>query len=131
MDRCISAGISGALLSAFISLFSPVYLYFIPSFVAAVLFIYASRLQTTREGLVTSLMTSVLGDGIFNTINNGAYFFSTSEPYALTVDIWVVLTPAISAFFALLAGYVGVRLASRLKPTREMPPSLPPPLPPV
>ena len=127
MDRCVNAGISGALLSLFINLFSPVYLYFIPSFLAAVLFIYVSRLRTTREGLVASLMTFVLSDGIFNTLNNAIYYFTTSEPYILNVDIGIVVSPILSAFFAVLAGYIGVRLVGRVKPTQEMPqPQMPP-----
>jgi ABC-type glycerol-3-phosphate transport system permease component len=133
MDRCVNAGISGALLSLFINVFSPVYLYFIPSFVAAVVFIYVSRLRTTREGLVTSLMTFVLGDGIFNTLNNAIYYLTTSEPYVFSVDIVVVVSPILSAFFAVLAGYIGARLVGRVRPTQEMPqPPMPPqPIPPV
>jgi len=131
MDRCVNAGISGALLSVFFSLFLgfilPVYLYFLPSFLAAIFAIYVSRLGTTREGLVTSLMTFVLGDGVFNTLNNAIYYFTTSEPYILNVDIGVVVLPILSAFFAVLAGYIGVRLVGKVKPTQDMPqPQMPP-----
>ena len=126
MDRCVNAGISGALLSLFINLFSPVNLYFIPSFLAAVLFIYVSRLQTSREGLVTSLMTSVLSDGILNTLV-ATTFYVTGEPYTLTIDIGIVISFILSAIFAVLAGYIGVRLVGRVKPTQEMPqPQMPP-----
>jgi len=128
MDRCISAGISGALLSIFVNLF--VGLYFIPSFIAAILFIYAARLQTLREGLVTSFMTFIFSDAILNTIV-ALSFYLTGETYSLTIDIWIVLATILSPFFAVLAGYIGVRLVGTLKPTREMPQSLPPPLPPV
>jgi hypothetical protein len=137
MDRCVNAGISGALLSLFISLFFglflPVYLYFLPSFLAAIFAIYISRLGTTREGLVTSLMTFVLGDGIFNTLNNATYYLTTSEPYILNVDIGIVVSPILSAFFAVFAGYIGVRLVGKAKPTQEVPqPQMPPPpIPPV
>ncbi len=135
MDRCIAAGISGALLSLLINLliitlFSPLYLYFIPSFVAAIWIIYSSRLQTLREGLVTSFMTFIFSDAILNTFVAATYYLA-NETYTFTIDIWVVLTTIMSPFFAVLAGYIGVRLASRLKPAREMPPPLPPPLPPV
>jgi len=128
MDRCISAGISGALLSIFVNLF--VGLYFIPSFIAAILFIYAARLQTLREGLVTSFMTFIFSDAILNTIV-ALSFYLTGETYSLTIDIWIVLATILSPFFAVLAGYIGVRLVGTLKQTREMPQSLPPPLPPV
>jgi len=42
-----------------------------------------------------------------------------------------VFYPIVNAVTALIAGYVGVRLAKRMKPTHELPPSLPPPIPPV
>ena len=132
MDRCVNAGISGALLSVLLNLFLlgpllPVYLYFLPSFLAAIFAIYITKLRTTREGLVAALMTFVLGDGIFNTLNNAAYYFSTSEPYTFVVDIGIVVSPILSAFFALLAGYIGVRLVGKARPTQEMPqPPMPP-----
>lgn len=137
MDRCVNAGISGALLSLFISLFLsfilPVYLYFLPSFLAALFAIYVSRLGTTREGLVAALMTFILGDGVFNTLNNAAYYFSTSEPYTFVVDLGIVVSPILSALFALLAGYLGVLLVGRGKSTQEMaqPPMPPTSIPPV
>lgn len=130
MDRCISAGIYGALISLFINLFSPVYLYFLPSFLAAIFAVYVARLRTSREGLVTSFMTFIFGDGLSNTLVAATYYL-TNEPYTLTIDIGVVLSPILSALSAVLAGYVGVRLVSRVKPTQEMPQQLPPPIPPV
>ena len=130
MDRCIRAGIYGALIAFSLNLVSPVYLYFFPSFLAAIFAIYVSRLVTLREGLVASFMTYVFSEGIMNAIV-AAIFYMTSKPYTLTIDIGIVLSPLASAFSALIAGYVGVWLAQKIKPARELPPSLPPPLPPV
>jgi hypothetical protein len=130
MDRCIRAGIYGALIAFSLSVVSPVYLYFFPSFLAAIFAIYVSRLVTLREGLVASFMTYVFSEGIMNVIV-AATFYMTSEPYTLIIDIWIVLSPLASAFSALIAGYVGVWIVQKIKPARELPPSLPPPLPPV
>ena len=130
MDRCIRAGIYGALIAFALNMVSPVYLYFFPSFLAAIFAIFVSRLVTLREGLVASFMTYVFSDGILNAIV-AATFYITNEPYTLTIDIWIILSTLASAFSALIAGYVGVSIAQRIKPARELPPSLPPPLPPV
>ena len=130
MDRCIRAGIYGALIAFFLNMVSPVYLYFFPSFLAAVLAIYSSKLVTLREGLVASFMTYVFSDGITNALV-AATFYITKEPYTLIIDIGIVLSPLASAFSALIAGYVGVWIVQKAKPARELPPSLPPPLPPV
>lgn len=77
-------------------------------------------------------MTFIFGDGLTNTLVAATYYLS-NEPYTLTIDIGVVLSPILSAFFAVLAGYVGVRLVGRVKPTQGMPqPQMtPPPIPPV
>jgi hypothetical protein len=130
MDRCIRAGIYGALIAFSLSLVSPVYLYFFPSFIAAIFAIYVSRLVTFREGLVASFMTYVFSEGIMNAIV-AATFYMTNEPYTLTIDIGIVVSPLASAFSALIAGYVGVWIVQKIKPARELPQSLPPPLPPV
>ena len=92
--------------------------------------IYISRLSTLREGLVASLMTYVFSDGVLTTIAASIYFVA-EEPYVLTVDIWVVILPLISAFSAIIAAYAGVRLVQKVKRVQELPQSLPPPLPPV
>jgi len=130
MDHCIRAGIYGALIAFFLNIVSPVYLYFLPSFLAAIFAIYSSRLVTLREGLVASFMTYVFSDGITNALV-AATFYVTGEPYTLTIDIGIVLSPLASAFSALIAGYVGIWIVRRIKPARELPQPLPPPLPPV
>src|SRR3990170_6921313 len=118
MDRCLRAGTYGALIALLFGLFSPVYLYFFPSFLAAIFAIYVSRLVTLREGLVASFMAYVFSEGILNAIV-AATFYMTNEPYTLTIDIWIVVSPLASAFSALIAGYVGVWIVQKIKPARE------------
>ncbi len=79
---------------------------------------------------MTAFMTFIFNDGISNTLVAATYFFS-NQRYTLTIDWGVILEPILTAFAAVIAGYVGFRLARRARPTREVPPSLPPPLPPV
>jgi len=132
MDRSIQAGVSGFLLAIIINLFSPVNLYFIPSFLAAIIIIYIYRLGAVKDGLVASFMTYIFNDGILTTISLAALYLM-KEPFpTINIDIWLVLSPIVTPISALIAGYIGVRLAQRApKPARELPPSLPPPLPPV
>jgi uncharacterized membrane protein YfcA len=76
-------------------------------------------------------MTYVFNDGILGTISLVTYYFE-GLPYALTVDVWLVFYPIANAVTALIAGYVGVWLVRKAKPSRELPPPpLPPPMPPV
>ena len=140
MDKSIRAGISGFILAIIITLLLASLLTlsdilsFIPSFVAAIFAIYISRLETLKDGLVAAFMTYIFNDGILGTISL-ATFYAANEPYPLlNVDIMTVLYPVVSAVTALIAGYVGVRLVQRMKPTRESPmtpPPLPPPMQPV
>ena len=140
MDKSIRAGISGFILAIVINLLLassftlPTILSFVPSFVAAIFAIYISRLETLKDSLVGAFMTYIFNDGILGTISL-ATFYAVNEPYpSLNVDIMTVLYPIVSAVTALIAGYVGVRLVQRRKPTRELPmapPPLPPPMPPV
>lgn len=130
MDKSIRAGISGTLIAIIINLFSPLYLDFIPSFLAAVFTIYIFRLGALKDGLVASFMTYIFTQGILSTITAATYYVTNTE-YTLTIDVWIVLSPIVTAITALIAGYIGVRLVQRMKPARELPPSLPPPLPPV
>jgi hypothetical protein len=134
MDRSIRAGISGFTLAIIINLFLPIslgFFVFIPSFLAAIIAIYISRLETLKDGLVAAFMTYIFNDGILNTLGL-ATLYVANEPYELTIDnLWIVFSPIVSAVTAVIAAYVGVRLAKMMKPSRELPPSLPPPLPPV
>jgi uncharacterized membrane protein len=131
MDRSIKAGVSGFLLAVVINLFSPIYLDFVPSFLVAILAIYIFRLGTLKDGLVAAFMTYIFSDGILGTISLATLYFA-NEPYpSFDVDVWTMFSPIVSAVTAVIAGYIGVRLAQKRKPARELPLSPPPQLPPV
>jgi len=130
MDRSIRAGISGSLMAVVINLFSPVYLDFIPSFLAAILAVYIYRLREPKDSLVAAFMTYIFSQGVLGTLGL-ATFYLANEPYELTVDIWLIFSPILTSITALIAGYVGVWLVKRTKPSEELTPPLPPPLPPV
>jgi hypothetical protein len=120
MDRSITAGIAGFLLAIAINLFSPVYLYFIPSFLVAILVIYYFRLGTLKDGLVAAFMTYIFNDGILNTISGAAYY--NKQYPAFYVNAWVMISPIISAITAVIAAYIGVLFAKARKPAEELPP---------
>jgi hypothetical protein len=134
MDRCISAGIFGFLLAVTInllSLLSGVYLYFVPSFLAAIIAIYTFRLETLREGLVASFMTYIFNDGILSTISLTTFYFANEQYPAFTVDVWTMISPIVSAVSAMVAAYLGMLFAQARKPVQELPPivqsQVPPP----
>ena len=121
MDQSIRAGIIGFSLATIINLFSPIYLDFIPSFLAAILVIYFFRLGALRDGLVATFMTYILSNGILGTISLAILYFS-NEPYpSFDVDVWTMLSPIVSAVTAVIAGYIGVWLARKRKPLEEPP----------
>jgi hypothetical protein len=130
MDQSIKAGVYGFLLAIIINLFSPIYLYFVPSFLAAIFVIYIFRLGTLKDGLVAAFITYIFSEGILDTISL-ATLYLTSEPYTLSVDIWIVFSPIVSSITALIAGYAGVWLAQKRTPAQEFPPPIPPQSPPV
>jgi len=122
MDRSITAGISGFLVAIVINLFSPVYLYFIPSFLAAILVIYFFKLETLKDGLVATFMTYIFADGILGTITLATFYFTNEAYPSFYVDAWTMLSPIVSAVTALIAGYIGVWVVQVTKPARELPP---------
>jgi len=133
MDRSISAGITGFILAVIITIFLPVpsFLSFVPSFLAAIFAIYIFRLGVLKDGLVAAFMTYIFNVGILNTIDF-ATLYVEDEPYpSFQIDLGILFSPLLYSITALIAGYVGVWLVQRMKPARELPPSLPPPLPPV
>jgi uncharacterized membrane protein YdcZ (DUF606 family) len=131
MDRSIKAGVCGFLLAVVINLFSPIYLDFIPSFLVAILAIYIFRLGTLKDGLVAAFMTYIFTDGILGTIVLATSYFA-NQPYGpFNIDVWTMFSPIVSAVTAVIAGYIGVWLAQKRKPARELPAPIPPQLPPV
>jgi hypothetical protein len=124
VDPSIKAGVSGFLLAVVINLFSPVYLDFVPSFLAAILVIYIFRLGTLKDGLVAAFMTYIFTEGILGTIGLATLYFA-SEPYpSFNVDIWTMFSPIVSAVTAVIAGYIGIRLAQKKKTARELLPAM-------
>jgi hypothetical protein len=130
MDQSIKAGIFGVIVVIFIDSLSPINLDFILPFLAAILAIYIYRLVTLKDGLVAAFMTYIISYGILSTIAL-ATFYLEKQPYTLSVDIWIVFDPIVTAITALIAGYIGVWLVQKRKRTREAPQPLPPQLPPV
>jgi hypothetical protein len=131
MDRSIKAGVFGFILVILVDLFlpEPAFIYFVPPFVIAILVIYTFRLGTLKDGLVAAFMTYIFSEGIIDTIG-AADLYLTNQPYP-PIDIWAILYPTIWAVSAVIAGYIGVRLAQKRKPAQELPLSPPPQLPPV
>jgi len=128
MDSSIKAGISGFLVAFIIDLSSPVYLYFVPSFFAAIIAIYSFRLGTLKDGLLSAFMTYIFTDAVLNTISAATFYFS-SKPYpSFDFDVWTMISPVVSAGTAVIAGYMGPWLARKRRPTRELqlltPPSM-------
>ncbi len=104
------------MLAVVIYLISPIYLDFVPSSLAALLAIYIFRLNTLRDGLVAAFVTYIFTDGLLSTIDLAAYYLA-DEPYpSFSVDTWTMLSPAVAAVTAVIAGYIGVRLAQKRKP---------------
>jgi hypothetical protein len=133
MDRSIQAGIVGTVLAIVIALFLPLpdALGFIPPFLGAILGVYIFRLAAVKDGLVAAFMTYIFQEGILSTVGLVTLYVS-NEPYSISnIDIWLALSPIVSAISALISGYLGVQLVKRMKQPQEVPPSLPPPLPPV
>lgn len=133
MDRSISAGIFGFSLAIIINLFSLslIYLYFVPSFLAAIIAIYAFRLETLRDGLVVAFMTYIFSDAILNTFIGATYYFANEQYPAFNFDVFTMLYPIISAVSAVVAAYLGMLFAQARKPAQELPPivqsQVPPP----
>ena len=131
MDPAIKAGISGFVLAIIINLFSPVFLYFVPSLLAAILVVYVLRLGTFKDGLVAAFMTYIFNDGILSTISL-ATFYAENKPYpAFSVDVWTMFSPVVEAVTAVIAAYVGVWLTKLRKPPPGLPSAPSPQLPPA
>jgi len=131
MDKSITAGISGFLIAIVIYFLSPVELYFIPYFLAAILAIYFFKLETLKDGLVAAFMTYIFADGILSTLYLATLYFPNTPYPSFNVDAWTMVYPIVSAVTALIAGYIGVLFVKATKPSRELPPipqsQVPPP----
>ena len=127
MDRSIKAGIYGFILAVVINLFSPTYLDFVPSFVAAILVIFIFDIDTFKEGLVSAFMTYFFTIEAVNALVGAVYYYS-NEPYpAFTFDAYSVVSPIVAAVTAVIAAYVGVWLAKKRRPQQTTLPIVQPP----
>jgi hypothetical protein len=134
VDRSIRAGITGAIMAVVINGFSPIPLYFIPSFLAAILVIILFRLGTLKDGLIVAFMTYLFNVEILSFLA-AAQYYNTAYTIPL-VGLDIVLSPIFDLITALIAGLVGPWLVHRMKPAppspeHELPPPMPKPLPPV
>jgi hypothetical protein len=131
MDKSITAGISGFIVAIIINILSPAPLYFVPSFLAAILVIYFFKVETLKEGLVTAFMTYIFNDAILGTATLATFYISNEVYPSFNVDVWIMLSPIVSAISALIAGYIGVLFVKATKPSRALPPipqsQVPPP----
>ena len=114
LDQSIKAGVYGFLLAVVINLVSPIYLYFIPSFLAAMLVVYLYRIGTLKDGLIVAFTIYIFNDAFLNTIGLASLFLA-NEMYTWSVDIWTVLYPTINTITALIATYIGVWLVQKRK----------------
>jgi hypothetical protein len=121
MDSSLKAGIYGFILAFAVNVTSPVNLYFLPSFLAALLVTYFFRLSTLKDGLVAAFITYIFNDGVLNTLGYASFYFTNEQISAFTVDVWTMLFPIVSAASAVVAAYVGVWLANKRKPTSVLP----------
>ena len=119
MDSSIKAGIVGFFLSFAANALLPVYLYFVPSFIVAILVIYFYRLATFKDGLVAALMTYLFSDLILGTIDLAASFV-VNEPYpSFDVDVLLMLSPLGEAVSVVIAAFIGMWLVQKSKVTEE------------
>jgi len=127
MERSIRAGILGSIISIIITLFTPYYLFFLPSFFASIIAIYFSRLTEMRDCLLVAFMTYFISSAVNNAVVAALFYAS---PYSVIIDLSIVVAPLLDIVTAFLAAYIGVRIAQRAKPVPELPQTLKP-LPPV
>jgi len=114
----IKVGVSGFLVAVILNLISPVYLYFIPSFLATILVIYLLRLESLKDGLIASFITYIFTDATLNTMVSLSFYLA-NEPYTFIVNMEAVLSPIISAVTAFLASYIGVWLVQKAEKAKD------------
>ena len=119
LNQSIKVGVYGVLLAVIINLFSPIYLYFIPSFLAAILVVYIFKLGILKDGLVAVFTTYIFSDAILNTIGLASLYLANGT-YNWSVDISAVFFPIINAVTALIAAYIGVWLVQKMRFMRSI-----------
>lgn len=125
--RPIMLGLLGSFLalaiSSMIAFINPAaQIYFIPYFIASLIIIYFSGTKSERDGIIIAMVTYLFTDAIFATTLLGELWI-TGQPLASLYNSYVptlldVFMYAISPITALLAGYIG----SKIAPKKEGPP---------
>ena len=119
LGRILQAGVLGAFLSVMISSLSPqnLDLYFIPSFLSALIIIYLSRSRRLVEAVTIALAVYVFADAIAAGVTLGflnSQGMSLSEAYGNYVpSLLDVIMYSASPITAVVAGFIGFRLAPK------------------
>jgi len=112
----LNKGLLGAFLSVTMWYFSPnVDLFFLPSFMASLIVTYLSRVKRFKDATLIALTIYLFADAIEAGIVLGSVYAS-NEPLASLYGDYVptlfdVLMYTVSPLTALVAGYIGARLA--------------------
>jgi len=124
--RDVSIGIFGAFLSAMILLLSPprINLYFIPSFLSAILVIYLYRINDIRDALIVAFSVYLFTNGILGAAILGSLYLQ-GMPYNTDwipqlYDVILYTFEPISAF---IAGYIGVKVSPARKEEKVLVPT--------
>jgi len=117
--RSLKAGVYGVLFSLSVNLFSPIYVYFLPSFLAVILVMYLFRVGTLKDGLITAYTTYIASDSILSTLGL-ALLFSENGSYVWGGTIWDVFLPIVNLLSALIAAYVGVLIVRKRKSVKTI-----------
>ena len=116
ITRFLTTGLIGAFLSLMIHNLSPIYLYFIPSFVVSVFVIYLFRIRELKDSLITALSIYIITVYVWNTLILG-YLYATNTPFVALYSpsevpdlLDVVFDGILYPFSAFIAGYVGMKI---------------------
>jgi hypothetical protein len=72
-------------------------------------------------------MTYIISEGIVDTIALATYYLTNQIQQSFTIDIGTILSPILWAGTAVLAGYLGIRIAKTRQPLQrqETEPTIP------
>ena len=120
VEELLKAGALGIVLSVAMNVLSPANLYFLPSFLASLVAVYAFRIQRLGESLATAFMIYLMTDGILGTLILGMFYY-TNTPFEISFvpGLWEALSYTISPITAFFAGYVGAKVFPKRPPRKE------------
>ncbi len=126
--KLLGAGLTGAFIAIMIGSFAPssVKLYFLPSFVGALVSIFFLKTRRLDEAVTIALATYIFADAIINVINLGTLYFSGmswidlagqmpelyNELYQVP-NLLDVIIYAIDPVSAIAAAYIGYKIAPK------------------